>query len=377
MHISLIISFETVRILFLCITFSSIRTDDLFLLYKEDSCCVYSSRPENHNNYTIKVANGEENNRLLEKEVQFYTMLDRYNLPKLYHFFIDKNNCLTLYIECHDSNLKYFLEKIGEKISFDFKLAISKMLIDALYYLHSKNILHNDIKMENVWIKGNKILLSGFECLTKQDFKSVGSYKKKSESQEYVAPKVIKNNKLYFAADIYSLGKLMKQIFNFKNIKYFGPEKDERVIQMDSIFDGMMDHFPENRDSLETVMGFDIFSVFYSFVFCFCKQKDINFESVNGKFIKKGNTLINIFINRKIIIICSCSEQKPMRTSIRRKMHSMVKNIKVWRKTKIFDKKNITVSINGVSKPIYFLSLDELNDVELIFLRFKKFWNIK
>ncbi|TBU06660.1 protein kinase, partial [Hamiltosporidium tvaerminnensis] len=254
---------------------------------------------------------------------------------------------------------------------------ISKMLIDALYYLHSKNILHNDIKMENVWIKGNKILLSGFECLTKQDFKSVGSYKKKSESQEYVASKVIKNNKLYFAADIYSLGKLMKQIFNFKNIKYFGPGKDERVIQMDSIFDGMMDHFPENRDSLETVMGFDIFSVFYSFVFCFCKQKDINFESVNGKFIKKGNTLINIFINRKIIIICSCSEQKPMRTSIRRKMHSMVKNIKVWRKTKIFDKKNITVSINGVSKPIYFLSLDELNDLELIFLRCKKFWNIK
>ena len=50
----------------------------------------------------------------------------------------------------------YLKDKPGRKVSEDVGRIIFKQIVSAVSYLHSKNIAHRDIKLENILIGKNK-----------------------------------------------------------------------------------------------------------------------------------------------------------------------------------------------------------------------------
>jgi serine/threonine protein kinase len=66
-------------------------------------------------------------------------------------------------------------ESLLEYVKHNYPLSLNKVrdistqLLEALIYIHDRNIVHRDIKLQNVLIHDNKVKLIdfGFSCLSK------------------------------------------------------------------------------------------------------------------------------------------------------------------------------------------------------------------
>lgn len=85
---------------------------------------------------------------------------------------------------------------------------ILKQLLEAVSHLHSRNIVHRDIKIDNVLIKKNKkldIRLIDFDISTVHDEKEQEFLTKQVGTRAYMAPEVL-NRQYSKACDLWSLG---------------------------------------------------------------------------------------------------------------------------------------------------------------------------
>ncbi len=83
-----------------------------------------------------------------------------------------------------------------------------KQITEGIQFLHSKNIIHGDLKCAN-------ILLDSNGCIKLADFGSSIELSNPDESHKsstikgtipWIAPEVIKESKTYLSSDIWSLG---------------------------------------------------------------------------------------------------------------------------------------------------------------------------
>lgn len=107
------------------------------------------------------------------------------------------------YISCGD--LLSFVRK-RSKLSERISKYIFRQIIDALQYIHSKNIVHRDIKLDNILIDlNNNIKLCDFG-VSKQ-IKSNERVYDQCGTPAYIAPEILKNDGFQgFSADIWSAG---------------------------------------------------------------------------------------------------------------------------------------------------------------------------
>ena len=100
----------------------------------------------------------EENNdnfSYLLNEYKVYEMLNGYNhIPKIYDCFQNDNNNY-LVMEMLGSSLESIFKKYNKKFSLSTVLNIGLQILDIIEYIHSKNIIHKDIKPENFLIGNN------------------------------------------------------------------------------------------------------------------------------------------------------------------------------------------------------------------------------
>lgn len=107
-------------------------------------------------------------------------------------------------------SLKQYLNKIGHPRIRAIKQWI-KEILEGLSYLHNRNIIHRDIKCDNIFINCNdghiKIGDLGFSCRLKGN----SCAKSLSGTPEFMAPEVL-NCKYGVLADIYSFGLCLLEI---------------------------------------------------------------------------------------------------------------------------------------------------------------------
>ena len=100
-------------------------------------------------------------------EIEILKNLEHPNIMKVYECFVDKNNYYIISELCDQGHLLSKIEKLERMDQIVVKYLMDQ-IFNAVAYLHSKNILHGDIKLENILL--NKITKRGgkrFTIITK------------------------------------------------------------------------------------------------------------------------------------------------------------------------------------------------------------------
>ena len=93
---------------------------------------------------------GVDSSKLLD-EILILKNIDHPNIMKLYEFFEDNENCYMVSEFCDQGDLLQKLDKLNYMNEIVVKFLMEQIL-SALAYLHSKGVIHGDIKLENVML---------------------------------------------------------------------------------------------------------------------------------------------------------------------------------------------------------------------------------
>ena len=129
-------------------------------------------------------------------EIEILKNLEHPNIMKIYECFVDNNNYYIVSEYCDQGHLLSKLEKLERMDQIVVKFLMDQ-IFNAVAYLHSKNVLHGDIKLENILlIKIKKKSRRRFTSIN-QDFneneeltedinKNFGARKTSSKSNNYI-----------------------------------------------------------------------------------------------------------------------------------------------------------------------------------------------
>lgn len=138
-------------------------------------------------------------------EAKILQSLDCKHIVKYFDSFRDENYFYIVMEYAEGGDLSTLLKKQNGKLPLAQKLKIMSGLCNAIYYIHSRDIMHRDIKPNNVFLdkKGN-VLLGDFGL--SKNLNGSNQTRTYCGTPIFMAPEV-KNHQSYDKkADIYSIG---------------------------------------------------------------------------------------------------------------------------------------------------------------------------
>lgn len=149
---------------------------------------------------------------MIVREIDILREIDHPNIVKIYEFF---ESMTHFYIVMEFCPGKLLFKKFDEKKRTDEKEAARIMLqvLEALHYLHQREIVHMDLKSENIIYNGRTVKLIDFGL--SQHFKPNKKMSKIQGTKYYLAPEVI-TKKYNHKCDIWSAGVLLFMLLTGK-----------------------------------------------------------------------------------------------------------------------------------------------------------------
>lgn len=149
--------------------------------------------------------------------------------------------------------LIFVVKTLREEFSLKKIASIMTQLLTAVAYLSTRNIMHRDIKLENILFdKDYNIKLSDFGCCVH----SLAQRKTVCGTIEYLCPQMI-NSEIYgHEVDLYCLGVVMYELFYFDSPFYDREEEElyKNIREGVIIFDEKIRDVPESAKDLIMIL---------------------------------------------------------------------------------------------------------------------------
>ena len=87
----------------------------------------------------------------VEQEIEILKTLNHPYIMKLYEYYVNNDNLFLINELCEEGDLQKKMKKIGKFPEFIVKI-IMFQIFKALMYLNEKNIIHGDLKLENILV---------------------------------------------------------------------------------------------------------------------------------------------------------------------------------------------------------------------------------
>ena len=216
------------------------------------------------------------------------------NIIRLYDTFNSPHHCYVVMEYCNGGSLSDCLKKYGKPFPQEIIQYFMRQIVEGLKYIHSKRIIHRDIKMDNILIKyKNKEDLLNFRLLKSEikiiDFGLATKLGPDGYAYTFIGSpinmdplilegynedgKLEKLQKYNEKADIWSLGTICYQmltgdtVFKVDNFQelihaaragiYHIPVKDDLTNEMISFIFSMLQYYGDCRSSAEEISQHD------------------------------------------------------------------------------------------------------------------------
>eukprot|EP01080_Neovahlkampfia_damariscottae_P001470 gene1470-12088_t len=195
---------------------------------------VYLVKDKNEAVFALKSMSIEENeDNETSKEVTLSAKLNHPNVLSIHrHFYVEKYGdyllCLLMPY-CDGGDLDEFLKK--KRLTEKEMVNISVQIFDAISYCHKENVMHRDLKPQNIFISTDelKIKIADFGLAKNVEQSMAKSF---VGTPIFMSPEIFSGEKYSFASDIYSLGAILFCIFSrYKKNVDFKIDSNYKVLE--------------------------------------------------------------------------------------------------------------------------------------------------
>ncbi|KAM0681373.1 hypothetical protein GINT2_000575 [Glugoides intestinalis] len=154
---------------------------------------------------------------IAKNEAKIARALQHENIVTLKGTFESEKNFYMIFEFCEKGSLSANIFNLTAPLQKEKAVEYIKQIVNGVAYIHSKKIIHNDIKPENIFVDKNdniKIGDFGGSIFSSTDIKSIAG------THGYMAPEVFYFRKPSINADIWSLGNVFCEVFLGKRSKY-------------------------------------------------------------------------------------------------------------------------------------------------------------
>ena len=180
--------------------------------------------------FAIKRIRNKQEKKYTERELDILKRVNHPNIVSFKEVILEKDSVNILTEYCCKGDLHHFLD--GRKMKEKSALHYFYQILQGLNYLHTNNIIHRDIKPQNILIDSDnncKIADFGFARYDKNE----SLLNTICGSPLYMAPEIIKKQKYSINADVWSVGVILYQMltasqpFNCSNFYELSKKVDE------------------------------------------------------------------------------------------------------------------------------------------------------
>ena len=203
---------------------------------------VYKVKSKEDNNiYCLKKINMKKTNDK-ENEIKILSNLDHPNLIKFFYSYSNEEGIYIIMEFCEYGDLFSLLQSVKKKKVYVNEEIIWNVAIQTLLgleYLHSKQIIHRDIKLLNLFMTKDKKIKIGDMGMSKhvEEGEMIMS---RVGTPLYIAPELVKKEKYDYKIDIWSFGCSLYHL-----AKTSPPFNDENLIKLgNSIINEEPMHLP-------------------------------------------------------------------------------------------------------------------------------------
>jgi serine/threonine protein kinase len=178
--------------------------------------------------------NNNHNNYNLSPLIEYFSLSESDDKKKKY-----SNNVMCIVTNLFGPDMYEYSLVINGEITLEFVRRMVFNLVRALKFIHSKNLIHNDVKLENVVltdpdvnITNREVTLIDYGFITKNK-SSYDKGRKINGTPAYISPEELSDTGHSTKSDIWSLGILILEIIS--RLEILGMDMLENMVQIESI----------------------------------------------------------------------------------------------------------------------------------------------